>query len=187
MILRRLIVAFVGLLGISLFVWGNWIQMKSIVAGVWLDRAWEQSLNQSAPQELWSTMDARTFAELSLDRLNVKEVVLDRATGQALAFAPAFLEDSYLPGQGMTAIAAHKNTHFAFLEHAVPGDVIELQNVAGDIYTYKVEQGFVLDTRVQDLSISGNKDGLLLITCYPFDSLSFNGPMRYIVRAETIN
>jgi len=174
-----------GLLGAGLFVYGNWINMKAVAAGYMLEAAWQESLETQYPATLWGSMDAGLFGKLTVPGQDVEQVVLDRSTGQALAFAPAFIEESDWPGfGGTTAIAAHKNTHFQFLEYLKPGETVSLQSISGKTHNYVVEKAFIVDTRHEELSLSEEGDQLLLITCYPFNSPGFNGPLRYVVSAK---
>lgn len=186
--LRKPLIVLTGLLGVGLFVWGNWINFKAVASGFLLERAWQESLDTGYPVTPWSSMDARLFGRLTVPDHEIDQIVLDRSTGQTLAFAPTFVQDSDWPGDGgTTAIAAHKNTHFEFLKALKPGDAIYLQTVSGETFEYKMVEGIIIDTRVEDLIIAEDADQLVLITCYPFDALSFNGPLRYVVRARAIS
>ena len=44
----------------------------------------------------------------------------------------------------------------------------------------------VVDSSVQSLPRSSGQERLLLVTCYPFDALLFNGPLRYVVAAVPV-
>ena len=55
--------------------------------------------------------------------------------------------------------------------------------------TYKVTHTQILDSRKDGLPIevkAKTPSRLALVTCYPFDAVSFNGPMRYVVYAERV-
>ena len=51
---------------------------------------------------------------------------------------------------------------------------------------YRVESMEVVDSSVQSLPRSSGQERLLLVTCYPFDALLFNGPLRYVVAAVPV-
>ncbi len=177
----------VGIVGAALLIWGNWIYFKAVIAEGLLEQAWVKTMETGIPATPWSSMDAELAARLTVPALGVDQIVLSDATGQALAFAPAIVEGSRTPDEpGLTAIAAHKNTHFAFLEHMSAGETLSLQTIDDVKYDYVVETGFVMDVRTDTLPQNENADGLLLITCYPFDALSFNGPLRYVVSARKV-
>jgi sortase A len=49
---------------------------------------------------------------------------------------------------------------------------------------YRVETREVVDASAQSLSVEVGEERLLLVTCYPFDALQANGPLRYVVGAR---
>jgi len=100
-------------IGLLMFIWGNAIALKAHLADFLLERAWSQSLNSGQASSPWYSLDAKPYLRLKAPEFNIDQIVLDNESGQALAFAPVFLVESAAPGEaGMTAIAAHKNTHF---------------------------------------------------------------------------
>jgi len=55
--------------------------------------------------------------------------------------------------------------------------------------SYRITHMEILDSRETGITIEGTAimpSRLALITCYPFDAVSFNGPMRYVVYAEKV-
>ena len=80
-------------------------------------------------------------------------------------------------------LAGHRDTHFRHLQHLEPGDAVRLQGMDRQWRRYRVTAtGWwtvqSLDTR------SLARDTLVLITCYPFDSLDASGALRYVVEAK---
>ena len=127
------------------------------------------------------------MARLSIAGDDRTHIVLNTDSGQALAFGPAIIQGT--EQTDMLAIAAHKNTQFQYLEHVKLGDIIRLEQPENKVLEYRVSRMDILDSRIQGLSIedpSETPSRLALVTCYPFDSLSFNGPMRYVVYAERV-
>lgn len=182
--LRRGLFFFCFILGGILLARGLWLQAKPCVADILLTQSWEDSVRSGQAARPWPGMDAVPLARLRIADLGISQIVLDRASGQALAFAPAYMRDSVRPGgSGVSAIAAHKNTHFAFLEHMKPGTEIRLQTVDGQEHVYRAGQGRIVDMSKETISLNTDASGLLLITCYPFDALSFGGSLRYVVPA----
>ena len=113
------------------------------------------------------------------------QIVLAGANGRTLAFGPAHHEDSARPGTtGASIVTGHRDTHFRFLSRLEPGDRIDVQTAQGAVVSYRVLGSNVVDGRLP-FKVSG-EDGpvLLLVTCYPFDSLVPGGPLRYVVMAE---
>jgi sortase A len=79
-------------------------------------------------------------------------------------------------------ISAHRDTHFAFLRELVRGDLVTLDTREGARH-YRVSATQIIDVRYNTLPASDTVDGLLLVTCYPFDALVPGGPLRYVVSA----
>ena len=151
-----------------------------------LDLAWEKTLNSGDIQNPWPWMDAHPVAKVSFPSQDKSFVVLNSDSGQALAFGPGLIA-GLEKDHGTIGIAAHKNTHFGHLDRLRIDDVITLDTQEGQ-KAFKVTEMQVMDSRVSGLPIwqTNGSRNLLLVTCYPFDQLSFNGPLRYVVRAEPI-
>ncbi len=166
---------------------GLFMSAKAGLSSILLERAWAQSTEAQIPVSPWRSLDALPYARLSVPGTDISRVVLDRASGQALAFAPGFVTGSYPVGHpGSSAIAAHKNTHFAFLKDLTSGDHVQVELLSGKTVTYRVKDIEIINSDTDDLYIQSAFSELVLITCYPFDALSFGGPMRYVVRAEKV-
>ena len=171
-----------SVLGLSLFGSGLMMSAKSAVAPILLKSAWQASQGDRSPVRPWTSLDAYPKARLSVPALNIDQVILDRASGQALAFAPGFVSS----GSELQAIAAHKNTHFGFLKHMTKGMKITLTSRDGLQSIYAVRETRIIDTSLEELRVDPETKELVLITCYPFDALSFRGPKRFIVIADPI-
>lgn len=89
---------------------------------------------------------------------------------------------SGLPGKGKTIlIGGHDGTYFAPLKDIKAGDIVKIKTTYG-VYEYQVT-----DTKVADkddskaYDLTGNKEQLILYTCYPFGKLIGNRNDRYYV------
>ena len=166
-----------------------YIPAKGVAAKLLMDRAWSKSQRQGTAVLPWRSLDARPLARLSVPRLNKSEILLDMGSGQALGFAPAHMHQTPLPGElGLSVIAAHKNTHFAFLEHLKLGDVIEIERINGHKTEFKITRFDIVDKDNSGINIDSPKltAQIALVTCYPFSALSYGGPLRYVVYGETV-
>jgi len=166
-----------------------YIPAKGVIADAMMKRAWSQSQSQGTPVLPWPWMDAQPLARLSVPHLGKSEIVLDVGTGQALGFAPSHLQQTPRPGQpSLSVIAAHKNTHFAFLEHIKSGDIIEIENMDRSRTRFKVTRLDIVDKDNSGIDLNAPKTTaqIALVTCYPFSSLSYGGPLRYIVYGEKV-
>lgn len=166
-----------------------YIPAKGLLADVLMERAWSQSQQQGAPVLPWPWMDAQPLARLSVPRLGQSEILLDVGTGQALGFAPSHMQQTPRPGQpGLSVIAAHKNTHFAFLENIQIDDVIEIEDIDKHMTRFKVTHVEIVDKDYSGIDPNAPKTiaQIALVTCYPFSALSYGGPLRYVVYGEEV-
>ncbi len=82
-------------------------------------------------------------------------------------------------------IAGHRDTHFRSLKALETGNEVRLQALDGRWQSYLVEGARVVDSRSELIDTQSLPEGtLLLVTCYPFDSVDTGGPLRYVVRAS---
>ena len=94
--------------------------------------------------------------------------------GQALAFSPGLMHGSAAPGQpGLTLLAGHRDSHFAFLQYARPGDTLTLTGPDGMPHTYRLTETRLVDADASTLTPGGDGPATLaLTTCYPFGALT---------------
>lgn len=208
---RRRSRSFAGMLGAGVLLLGLLLvgyalaQPAKALVGQWLlERAWRTALAAPGVTEAgaapsaappaaggpkpWSWADMRPIAKLSFPSLGAERVVVDSASGEALAWAPGHVAGTAALGErGLTAIAAHRDTHFALLEHVKPGDRIEVKTADGGQLTYEVLSGHVVDAQRFRLPPpdASAPDILALSTCWPFDSVE-PGPERYVLFAARI-
>ena len=88
---------------------GLWMNGKAALAQILLERAWMNAQTHQSAKPPWPGMDAKPLARLSVPQFGESSIVLNHASGQALAFGPAFITDTASLGSlGVSAIAAHK-------------------------------------------------------------------------------
>jgi sortase A len=164
-----------------------WITLKAEVAQILLDRAFTQSIASGEAVKPWGWADTWPVAELRIPRIKAHAIVLHGATGEALAFGPSYLPDTAKPGErGTTVIAAHRDTHFAFLKDVAVHDRIDITRNDGLIFSYTVTNLRVAKWNASGIDRHAAGHKLVLSTCYPFDGLT-RGDERYIVEAELVN
>ena len=172
-----------ALLTLSAIAWGNalYIHAKASLAQLFIANAWQTSLKYSKPVKPWRWADTWPVARLISDKNNIDIYVLSGSSGSSLAFGPGHLDGTVLPGHpGASVIGGHRDTHFYFLKNIEKGDTLRVQNNAGKWLSYRVSSIEKADTRDGDLSIDDSQNKLILVTCFPFDSLISGGPMSYI-------
>ncbi len=160
-----------------------WITLKAEVAQVLMERAFSQSLSSGVPVKAWHWADTWPVAKLRFERLGEEAIALQGASGEALAFGPALLNETARPGtRGTTVIAAHRDTHFSFLKDVVVGDVVAVTRTDGLTFRYRVTGSRIVDWRKSGIDRHGAGFNLVLSTCYPFDAVA-RGNQRYLVEA----
>jgi sortase A len=113
-------------------------------------------------------------------------IVLAEGGGEALAFGPAHVGASPLPGQpGTSVIGGHRDTHFEFLRHLKVGDEVHLEMPNRNKIRFRITGSVIVNPKSSGISTAGKKPLLALVTCFPFDSVS-SVPMRYVVFATEI-
>ena len=186
---RRLLLIAAALLsvaGLSHLAVAAYIPGKAILAQFLLRQAWATSQNTGANVRPWPWADTHPVARLQLERLGVDMIVLAGANGRTLAFGPAYIETSAVPGAaGHSVLTGHRDTHFAFLQHVTVGDRLLIEGRDGRELTYRIVEARVADARQDQIKLVGFHNRLTLITCYPFDGLQSGSHLRWVVTADT--
>jgi len=186
--LPRLIFIAAILCGGAMAAKAAYIPVKAEVAQVLLTRAFDQSLAAGTPVKPWSWADTAPLARVSAPRLGQSEIVLSGGSGEAMAFGPTALVDDQ--ARGITVLAAHRDTHFEFVQDLLIGDDIWLERIDGSTTNYRTTRVDIVrwDEFAHPAAASdAGSDGLIaLTTCYPFDTHE-PGPLRYVVWAELVS
>lgn len=165
---------------------GGYILAKAELAQWLIASAWQQSsTNERTQIKPWPWADTWPVARLEMPNHDIDQYVLAGANGAALAFGPGHIFASAAPTeQGNTVIAAHRDTHFAFLEQVKIGEIISVTNTEGEVREYIIEDMRIVDKSDVDwIDAENNPYQLTLVTCYPFNALIAGGTLRYVVRA----
>lgn len=179
---RVLSIAF-AFVGAAALVYGMWIPAKAELSQILLRRAWQRTLNGEANAKPWPWADTKPIARMRIESTGSDFIVLEGANGRALAFAPAHLEHTAMPGQqGNCVISAHRDTHFSALRDVKSGDVIRMQSIDGTWVRYRVAEERVVDARDSFVAAPTDEAALTLVTCWPFDAVVPGGSERYVIR-----
>ncbi len=181
---------FPSLLLITLISWGNSaaIYLKAQLAQVLIESAWQKTLDGGRPSKPWSWADTWPVARIRSQKPGSDLFVLAGANGGSLAFGPGHVQGTALPGaKGTSVIAGHRDTHYKFLQHLRLHDHLQLQDTSGVWHHYAVTAIQIVDTdQSESWQLDLARDELHLITCYPFDAITPNGPLRYIVTLRNL-
>lgn len=206
----RLAVGALAIAGVVLVSQGAWIKAKAALSQVLLERSFDRGLQQPPPAPLpaigqpgldqvsleppassadaaqrpWPWADFATLARISAPRLGLSDIVLDRASGEALAFGPGHVLGTPLPGEdGTSVMAGHRDTHFAWLRELQPGDRVTVTLRDGRTLPYVMRRAFIARHDATGIDPYAPGQYLALTTCWPFDAKT-PGPLRYIAELQ---
>jgi sortase A len=166
---------------------GLFIRAKAVVAQMLLEDAWATTVSTGKPVKAWSWADTWPVARMEFPSLERSAIVLAQGGGEAMAFGPAHVGGTPLPGEdGVSVIGGHRDTHFRFIKDLKSGDEIDVTKSNGEIVQFVVTGTAIVHANSSGINPAGSTPRLALVTCYPFDGLT-RGPMRYIVFAEALS
>ena len=184
--LRRLIAPVLFASGAALVGSAFYIPAKAAVAQILLERAWDRARSGETNARPWPWADVSPVAVLEVPRLRRRSIVLEGASGEAMAFGPGHMSNTPPIGaRGTAVVAAHRDTQFRFLRDVSEGERILVETADGRSAFRVVETRIVrADASGLDPDDSGPTGArLALVTCYPFDGV-FRSPWRYVVIAD---
>ncbi|GAB5412803.1 MAG: class GN sortase [Congregibacter sp.] len=179
-----------GLLALMIAL-SQWASAGMIYAKAWLaplliERAYTTSQREQTAIKPWPWADHHPVARLTFPRGKLERWVLNNDSGNALAFGPG-MASGVRPGErGLAMVSGHRDTHFRFLRELRQGDEIRIE-FEGQGFSYRVTDTVVADAREGILNAPLPQQGLLLVTCYPFDAITPGGPLRFVAIAEEVN
>ena len=166
---------------------GLYTKAKAVVAQSLLNQAWAETLATSTATRPWPWLDTWPVARIEVPRLGSSSVALAGASGQALAFGPAYLRQSALPGtRGTSVFAAHRDTVFTFMADLQKGDRVNVTTASGEQFTYEISGFRVAPWNASGINADSMDYQLALVTCWPLDATT-PGPLRYIADATMIS
>ena len=169
------------IVGVVLLTDGLWLYAKAQVGQMLLSRAWAKTLEDGENHKPWPWADHWPVARLISEEHNIDQIVLAGDGGSVLAFAPGMNLQAARPGEaGTVLISGHRDTHFRFLQDIKPGSELTLQTQDGT-YRYQIEETKIVDSRTTRIDPTLDNGQLVLVTCYPFDTIETGGPMRFVV------
>ena len=161
------------------------IEIKAQIAQLLLHYAWGNSLEKGQLVKPWPSFDGSPVLKLEIPKYNISQIVLNDTSGQSLAFGPGFHDETFFPNTNKTtAISSHRDSHGIYIKKLKKGDIIKIQDMDDVWYQYSVDDFMIINVN-EDNNLN-NINGLLLITCYPFDTIMSGTQFRYIVLSRKI-
>lgn len=165
----------------------GWIQAKGWLGQVLMERHWRLAADLGDDRDdnredalPWPGARTRPVARLRLPELQIDRLVIEGTATPGLAWGPGLA----LGRHGHQVIAAHRDTHFAFLGRVQPGHAIELEAASGRRSHWTVTDRRVVDSRTTTLDLDAEGPLLTLVTCWPLNAVATGGPLRLLVRAR---
>jgi sortase A len=169
--------------GAAVAVSGAAVPLQASVAQTLLQNAYDRTVETGEAQRPWAWADMSPIGKISVPRLGVSEIVLDAGSKEAMRAGPTLMPGSAAIGNpGTSVIAAHRDTHFAFLKDVRAGDIIEASGKDGEVLPYRVTSMTIVDADKFVITKGQTQNELALATCYPFGSVR-GGKKRYVVHA----
>jgi sortase A len=164
-----------------------YIPAKAALAQVLLERAWARTQGGEAGAKPWPWADISPVAVLEVPRLKQRSIVLEGASGEAMAFGPGHMSNTApIGGRGTAVVAAHRDTQFRYLREVRDGDRIVVHTADGRHSAFRVVEMRVVRADASGLDpADGGPTGarLALVTCYPFNAV-LRSQWRYVVLAD---
>lgn len=177
----------------------GWIQGKAIVAQQLLKTSWNRTLNDTVKPGIdeqgtardktvthkpWLWADTWPVAKLLVPRHGIEQIILAGDSGSSLAFGPGLSLAGAAPDTpGTTLISGHRDTHFRFLSDIELNETLYLQTTK-QTERYQVYALRIVDSKSYKIPSSAVDQTLILATCYPFDSITSGGTLRYLIFAS---
>jgi sortase A len=163
---------------------GVWTQAKAGLAQILIGRAWARTLAGDSAAKPWPWADTWPVAKLIVPRLGIERYVLAGINGPAFSFGPGHASGTARPGDyGNSVIGGSRATHLDFLREVRPGDAVVIERLDKVRVTYRAGRSEIVDRRDVWVMKQAGPTRLTLITCYPFDAPSAEGPKRYVLLA----
>ena len=105
------------------------------------------------------------------------------AWGALLALGAVLLAAGFwLPAKA--ELAGHRETHFRRLGTLAIGDSLTLERPDGRVLTYQVADLEVVDSSRAELLLDADESVVVLVTGYPFETVTPGSNLRYVVTAR---
>ncbi|WP_448564943.1 class GN sortase [Thalassotalea ganghwensis] len=175
------------LVAIGLVAQSLWIPAKALLAEQLIRKSWQHFKQTGQVKPPWPWADTQALVQMTFHRLDRELIVLNGGDPTTLAFSVG----AVAPFNQMTSsqpfvVAGHNDSHFSFLSEVKMKDIITLADANGRSQLYQVEAIEIIDVSQQSLVHEELELGLVLITCYPFNSTATGGNERYIIKAKRL-
>ena len=173
-----------GIIGIAK---ASLMPIKALIGQHYLEVAWQESLKTNKLSKPWKSADFYMIGELTVPRLNISRVILNSVSGEAMSWGIGRVNNTNrLSMNAPTVLAGHRDSHMKFMSKLNVGDRIEVVMSDGLLNQYIITHTEITNNpKLQMPMIAKKQDGLILTTCWPFNSLK-QGDQRYVIYSDRI-
>ena len=171
--------------GLILLARASEIPLKALAGQFMLREIWEQTLTSGSELKPWASADFKVKGELTIPRLGLSQIVLDRASGEAMSWGiGAVSSDS--SSTNAIILAGHRDTHMQFMAKLRIGDLVNFQTSDASFQTYKIIKSMVIETPQLNVENRFEESAqIILTTCWPFNGTQ-QGPERYVLVGQEV-
>ena len=138
-----------------------------------------------APPSSLLAADPQIIGELEIPRIGLDVMVREGMDEDTLRKAAGHVPSTDLPGQdGDFMVLGHRDTFFRPLHAIELGDLVRLRTRRGR-FAYRIDSVVVVDLEGLSLIQKAPRQGITLITCFPFDYIG-PAPHRLVARGSQI-
>ena len=113
-----------GLIGIAK---ASMQPIKAIIGQHYLEVAWKESLKANKLSKPWRSADFYMIGELTVPKLNISRVILNNASGEAMAWGIGRVNSAqFSKNRKPIILAGHRDSHMQFMSKLNVGDKVEL-------------------------------------------------------------
>lgn len=156
--------------------------LKALVGQYLLDDVWKKTLHSGTQTKPWASADFKVIGELKVPRLGVSRIVLNTASGEAMAWGVGQIDSIPMASNFSPIIlAGHRDSHMKFMSKLRIGDQLDFQLADGSSQSYKITKSIILskpEFHLIDKLVDHPQ--LILTTCWPFNATR-PGPERLIM------
>ena len=155
--------------GLILLARASEVPLKALAGQFLLRDVWKQTLTSGNELKPWASADFKVTGELTIPRLGLSQIVLDRASGESMSWSIGAVSSEPNTTNAII-LAGHRDTHMKFMAKLRIGDLVNFQASDASIKTYKIIKSMVLETPQLNVEDSFAKaPQIILTTCWPFN------------------
>lgn len=161
------------------------VPLKALAGQFILRDVWEQTVTSGNELKPWASADFKVRGELTVPKLGLSRIVLDRDSGEAMSWGIGAVSSDPSTTNAII-LAGHRDTHMKFMAKLRIGDLVNFQASDASLKTYKIIKSMVLETPQLNVEDSFEEASqIILTTCWPFDGTQ-QGLERYILIGQEV-